>query len=76
MTDLETKVKELEAEIADAHKRVNLSNLRVALLEHYLGMRRHKFKPRDKRWRYHQVLDDVRKGEAPNPRESLHREKT
>lgn len=52
---LQKHLEHLEAELAQAHKRINLTNQRIAQIEHFCGMRRHTFEGRDDQWNFGQV---------------------
>lgn len=57
-----------EAELRAAHQRIDLLSMRLAQVEHYLGMRRHKFDSSEARWHFQQVKSDVRKNAQPRER--------
>lgn len=60
----------LAEELKDAHQRLSLMALRVSHLEHYIGLRKHKFSEANKRWRYGQIAEDVQSGQTPVEHES------
>lgn len=47
------------SDLEQVHARINLTNQRIAQIEHYLGMREHKFEEKNQMWDFNQVSTDV-----------------
>lgn len=59
------ELKRLSREAEMAHHRVGLANIRTQHVEHYLGLRHHKFKRGEQQWKFNQIASDVARGLKP-----------
>lgn len=67
VVDLLAVIDNLESELKQAHKRINLANTRSSHIEHYLGLRHFKFTARENTWGFGQVQQDVKQSLKPKP---------
>lgn len=61
------------SEAKAAHERIELLAQRVAHVEHYAGMRNHRFEEGNRRWKFRQIRDDINRNGAA--RETVHLKK-
>jgi hypothetical protein len=65
MQSMQMDLDVIKANGVNVHVRLDLANTRTAHVEHYLGLRQHKFTPSDQMWGFFQSRDDIQKGKRP-----------
>jgi hypothetical protein len=59
------------SEARAAHERIELLTQRVAQIEHYAGMRNHKFPANNQRWQFRQIRNDINRTGAAREKVQL-----
>lgn len=62
---LESALRQNRREAVKSHDRIDQANLRVANIEHYIGMRSHSFNDGGRMWNYMQLHKDIKNGQRP-----------
>ena len=55
----------LPEQVEQAHVRIGLANIRSQHIEHYLGLRHHKFQHREVMWAFKQAHSDIKNQTTP-----------
>lgn len=56
------------SDVSMLHRRMDMINNRLAQIEHYLGMRHHRFPANDDVWGFQQIKQDVQQPGPPRSR--------